>query len=185
MKRTIAITLLLIGLVGISSGYVINFESPSSVESGSVLLISGTSTLPAGFTGEIVFYKKAQVGNNEVLRTPFTIQNGGLWSVNVDTTGWAAGEYTLNIPTNSEYSYGSSSTLLKAFTVTAAQTTVPTSPVMTQTEQQTQMQQTTVPTSSPAKTPSPTTAPVALWICPLGLLLSILLIRTGFVSKEN
>ena len=188
MKKFLTVILLLTFLIaGSASAYVINFKIPSTVESGTSLFIDGTSSIPAGFTTEVVIYKKAQVGNNEVATIPFTIQNEGKWSVSVDTTGWAAGEYTLNIPKNSEYSYGSASNLLRAFTVTAdtTPTTPAITPAVTQTAQATQTYMTPDVTVSPEKTPYPTTTPVALWICPAGLFLALLLIRTGFVSKRN
>ena len=108
---------------GTASAYVINFEMPSTVQSGELLVISGTSTLPSGFSTGIEFYKKIQTGNKKVATVPFTILNDGLWSVYIDTTGWLPGEYTMSIQKSSEYSYGSSSTIYKAFTVTEGKIT--------------------------------------------------------------
>lgn len=136
MKWTIAAFLCLVLLAGYASAYVINFEAPSTVESGSVIYITGTSTLPAGFSSEMIFYKKAPVGNNEIARIPFIIQEDGSWFVQADTAGWKAGEYTMSIPANSQYSYGSSSTTLRAFTVTggpAATSTMTVQPTETMT----------------------------------------------------
>jgi len=103
---------------GSASAYVINFEMPSTVQSGNLLVISGTGTLPAGFTTGMEFYRKIQTGNKKVATVPFTILDGGIWTVYIDTTGWPPGIYTVTILKNSEYSYGSSSTLQKVFTVT-------------------------------------------------------------------
>ncbi len=178
MLKKIYLSIFLLAFMAASAqAYIINFEAHSSVESGESFTISGTSTLPAGFTSEIEFYKKAQVGNNKVAEMPFTIQDGGVWSVEVNTEGWQAGEYTMSIPRNAEYSFGSSSNLLKIFTVTkSAEKTAAASPEITQT---------TVPlngdatgdVSAPQNTPQTTSASLGLWIYPAGLIAVFLMER--------
>ncbi|MDD4127201.1 MAG: hypothetical protein PHV39_05885 [Methanomicrobium sp.] len=170
-------------LVQTASAYLINFESPSIVESDSAFTITGTSTLPAGFTTKIEFYKKARVGNNKVAEKSFTIQDGGVWLIDVDTSGWQSGEYTMSIPKNSEYSYGSSSTLMKMFTVTE-------NPDAKDTATEATADKTSDKTASPSaeKTsaaPVPTTTPVSLWICPLGIFAALILIKSNFLSGKK
>lgn len=181
LKKVIVFAVMILFLVAAASAYVINFESPSNVESDSSFVITGTSTLPAGFTSSIEFYKKAQVGNNKVAEESFTIQDGGLWSVYVDTSGWQAGVYTMSISKNSEYSYGSSSTLLKTFTVTenlsagkgeAAETAA--------TAEKTalpELDNTEVPEASSAAVSGTASTPVSLWICLLGIFGAFLIVN--------
>jgi hypothetical protein len=179
LKKVMVFAIMVLFLIQAASAYIINFDAPSTVESGSVFTISGTSTLPAGFTTQIEFYKKAQVGNNEVADLTFTIQDGGVWSVEVDTSGWQAGEYTMSIPKNSEYSYGSSSTLMKMFTVTE-------NPAAKDTATEATADKTA--SSSAEQTsaaPVPTTTPVSLWICPLGIFAALILIKSNFLSGKK
>ena len=64
MKFIFAFSLLLFAAaVGTVSAYVINFEAPGEVTSGDEFVLSGTSTLPEGFSSEVVVFKKAQIGN--------------------------------------------------------------------------------------------------------------------------
>lgn len=165
MKRILTCLLCLFLLAGGASAYMISFETPATVESGTVLYITGTSTLPAGFSTEMDIFRKAPVGNKEVATVPFTIQDGGEWHIEVDTAGWTDGTYTMSIPANSEYSYGSSSTLLRIFTVTGnPPTKIPTTaPTQAATAVQTEVPQTEA-------TPVPTqSSPAALWICIAGV----------------
>jgi hypothetical protein len=189
---------------GSASAYVINFGMPSAIQSGELLVISGTGTLPAGFTTGMEFYTKAQVGNKKVATVPFTIQNNGLWSAEVDTTGWSAGEYTVTILKNPEYSYGSSSTLQKTFTVTKStaadtDTESKTAPTPAETASVTGTAPENIPSTvtpgttaatlkNPATTQIPNQAsagktatgtPLPLWIPALALLIAVFRIKTN------
>jgi hypothetical protein len=172
MKRIIIALLCLFLLAGGVSAYQINFEAPSTVESGTVLYVTGTSTLPEGFSTVMEFYKKASVGNNKIATAPFTIQEDGNWYIEVDTSGWTDGVYTMNIPANAQYSYGGSSNTLKSFTVTGnpATKTTTTAPTEALTKDNTEIPQT-------ASTPIQTQSPVPAWICITGLLFALMLVR--------
>ena len=179
LKKVMVFAIMVLFLVQAVSAYLINFESPSIVESDSAFTITGTSTLPAGFTTKIEFYKKAQVGNNKVAEKSFTIQDGGVWLIDVDTSGWQAGEYTMSIPKNSEYSYGSSSTLMKMFTVTE-------NPAVVKAATEAAADKTASPSAEQTSAaPVPTTTPVSLWICPLGIFASLILIKSNFLSGKK
>jgi hypothetical protein len=172
MKRIIAGMLCLFLLAGGASAYLINFEAPSSVESGTAIYVTGTSTLPAGFSTVMEFYKKAQVGNKKITTVPFTIQDGGQWYLEVDTSGWTDGEYTMSIPSNSQYSYGGSSNVLRAFTVTGNPVTK--TSTVTPTEE-TAEEKTEIPRTD--STPVPTQSPVPAWICIVGVLAALIIVR--------
>ncbi|UUX93122.1 hypothetical protein [Methanoplanus endosymbiosus] len=198
--KTIAAILLLIFLAaGSASAYIINFDMPATVQSGETLIISGTGTLPAGFSTGMEFYTKIQTGNKKVATVPFTIQNDGLWSAEVDTTGWLPGIYTVTILKNSEYSYGSSSTLQKSFTVTKSTTantesktaTAPTditSVTESTTTARTETGAVTESTAAPENIPAASTAeagaatpkgtPLPLWIPALALCTAVFRIKT-------
>lgn len=174
MKKIISGLLCIFLLTGCASAYVINFEAPATVESGTALYITGTSTLPAGFSTEMQFFRKASIGNKEVATVPFTIQDGGEWHIEVDTTGWTDGEYTMSIPANSEYSYGGSSDLLHPFTVTGnPPTKIPTTaPTQAATTVQTEIPET-------GATPLSTQSPVPVWMCIAGLLAAVVIAGKG------
>ena len=173
--------LLTAAAVGSVSAYVINFEAPSEISSGDSFVLSGTSTLPEGFSGEVIVYKKAQVGNKRVGSFPFVIGGDGTWTLIIDTAGWDAGLYNLDLkmPENSDYSLGGSSDLAFTFTVTEPKVAATTSSQSTASTPEQTSAVTSAPTtatgSQPAATVSTTpapaakTSPAAVWTAILGL----------------
>ena len=148
--------------VGSVSAYVINFEAPSEISSGDSFVLSGTSTLPEGFSSEVVVFKKAQVGNKQVGKFPFTIGADQTWEVVIDTAGWEAGTYNLEIEKDPDYSYGGSSDIAFTFTVTEAKV-----PAQSATSQPAPTQSAATQSQTPA--PAAKTSPVAAWTALLGL----------------
>ena len=180
MKFIFAISLLLFAAaVGTVSAYVINFEAPGEVTSGDEFVLSGTSTLPEGFSSEVVVFKKAQIANKQVGKYPFTIDADKTWKVVIDTTGWDAGTYNLEIEKDPDYSYGGSSDLTFIFTVTepkgAAKSSSQSTATPGQTSAVTSAPATTTgsqPAATASQTPAPAakTSPAAVWTVLLGLM---------------
>ena len=182
MKFIFAFSLLLFAAaVGTVSAYVLNFEAPGEVTSGDEFVLSGTSTLPEGFSSEVVVFKKAQIGNKQVGKFPFTVNADQTWKVVIDTTGWDAGMYNLEIEKDHDYSYGGSSDLTFIFTVTepkgAAKSSSqsPASSTPEQTSTVTSAPATTTgsqPAATASQTPAPAakTSPAAVWTVLLGLM---------------
>lgn len=180
MKFIFAFSLLLFAAaVGTVSAYVINFEAPGEVTSGDEFVLSGTSTLPEGFSSEVVVYKKAQIANKQVGKYPFTIGADKTWKVVIDTTGWDAGTYNLEIEKDPDYSYGGSSDLTFIFTVTepkgAAKSSSQSPATPEQTSAVTSAPATTTgsqPAATASQTPAPAakTSPAAVWTVLLGLM---------------
>ena len=180
MKFIFAFSLLLFAAaVGTVSAYVINFEAPGEVTSGDEFVLSGTSTLPEGFSSEVVVFKKAQIANKQVGKYPFTIGADKTWKVVIDTTGWDAGMYNLEIEKDPDYSYGGSSDLTFIFTVTEPKVKATSAPTSASTPGQTSAVTSAPATttgSQPAATASQTqapaakTSPAAVWTVLLGLM---------------
>ncbi len=184
VKILFAFSLLLIAAaVGPVSAYAINFEAPSEISSGDVFVLSGTSTLPEGFSSEVIVFKKAQVGNKEVGRFPFTINEDQSWSLSIDTNGWDAGTYNLEVQKDSEYSYGGSSDIAFTFTVNAApeQTAKSTSEVTAPATSEPQNSPQSGPqsqgqvaaqtgTTAPTPATAAKTSPVAVWTALIGMI---------------
>ena len=179
MKFIFAFSLLLFAAaVGTVSAYVINFEAPGEVTSGDEFVLSGTSTLPEGFSSEVVVFKKAQIANKQVGKYPFTIGADKTWKVVIDTTGWDAGTYNLEIEKDPDYSYGGSSDLTFIFTVTepkgAAKSSSQSPATPEQTSAVTSAPATTTGSqpaaASPTQAPAAKTSPAAVWTVLLGLM---------------
>ena len=123
--RTVILALFgLLMLVSAGSAYYINFDAPDSLAAGEPLNITGESTLPPGFSTELVVYRLSP-GLREMARETITIQEGGSWSLTIDTTGYTAGQYKFEIAEKSYwedgeyrvYEYGSGSDTLHTFTI--------------------------------------------------------------------
>ncbi|MDT8357662.1 MAG: hypothetical protein RQ758_04070 [Methanomicrobiaceae archaeon] len=111
-------------LVSAGSAYYINFDAPDSLAAGEPLNITGESTLPPGFSTELVLYRLSP-SVREMARETITIQEDGSWSLIIDTTGYAAGRYKFEIAEKAYwedgeyrvYEYGSGSDTLHTFTI--------------------------------------------------------------------
>ena len=116
MKR-IAYALILLAFIACGAqAYVINFDMPTELNMGDTLVLEGTSTIPAGNSLEVVLFTQ-DMQKNEVGRYPFTIQSGGVWSVEIPTSRLDAGKYRLEIEDPNNVGLGSSSTTFKLFNV--------------------------------------------------------------------
>ena len=173
--------LLTAAAVGSVSAYVINFDAPGEISSGDSFVLSGTSTLPEGLSGEVIVYKKAQVGNKRVGSFPFVIGGDGTWTLIIDTAGWEAGLYNLDLkmPENSDYSLGGSSDLAFTFTVNEAKAPAPTATVTSAPVATTGSQP--AATASPTPAPAAKTSPIAVWTVLLGLMA---VFAVAFASKR-
>lgn len=147
-------------LTGTAAGYTIAFTvNPPGTLPGGMVTITGTSTLPAGYTDEAILYREVpNYPPREAGRYPFTITEGGNWGFAIDTTGFLPATYKIQLSKSGEYPYGSSAVLMQTFVVTAppetpAPATTPASTV------------TPIPTASPEETapstsvPTPTSSP--------------------------
>jgi hypothetical protein len=109
MKKIALLLLCSCILIAGASAYIITLSAPKTINAGAPLVVNGTSTLPPGFSTEVTL---SLVGSSTTLsQKQFTIQEDGSFSVTFDTTSLEQGNYRLEIPKNSEYSYGSGSTL--------------------------------------------------------------------------
>ncbi len=150
-------------LMGTAAGYSIAFTvTPPETTPGGVVTITGTSTIPAGYTDEALLYREVpNYPSKDAGRYPFTITEGGDWGFTIDTTGFLPATYKIQLSKSGEYPYGSSAVLMQTFVVTAppetpAPVTTPASAV------------TPVPTGSPENLatpgilPTPTTSPAGV-----------------------
>ncbi|MCK4269067.1 MAG: hypothetical protein KAW93_01160 [Methanogenium sp.] len=100
------------------SAYQISFTVPESVKVGQTVVVQGESNIPSGFTTQLYLYREVpNFQPKQISVDEFTIQEGGDWQVVYDTTGWQKATYKIEIPKNSQYSYGSDSVTLKTFVV--------------------------------------------------------------------
>jgi hypothetical protein len=131
MKKIALLLLCSAILIGCASAYIITLSAPKTINAGETLKVNGTSNLPAGFSTEVTLSK---VGSSVTLnRKQITIQDDGSFTCSFDTTSLEKGTYRLEIPKNSEYSYGSGSTSWLFFDVIDRRSELTVSSPLTQT----------------------------------------------------
>ncbi len=80
-------------LCGAASAYIVTIDAPRTLPVGEPLVVTGTSTLPAGYTHDLVLYS----GPTELARTTVVVQASGNFSAMIDTAGLPAGDYKLEL----------------------------------------------------------------------------------------
>lgn len=148
-------------LTGTAAGYTIAFTvTPPETMVGEMVTITGTSTIPAGYTDEAFLYREVpNYPSKDAGRYPFTIMEGGNWGFSIDTTGFLPATYKIQLLKSGEYPYGSSAVLMQTFVVTAPPETPPSVATPTLTP---------MPTTPPEEIPTliippePTTSPAGM-----------------------
>lgn len=151
-------------LAGSAAGYTIAFTVvPAETTAGETVAITGTSSIPAGYTDEAILYREVpNYPSKEVGRYSFTTTEGGAWGFSIDTTGFTPATYKVQLPKSGVYPYGSSAVLMQTFTLTAPPET-PTPVTPADTPLQTPVS-TPVETTAPPESPTPTATPVGTLI---------------------
>ncbi len=80
-------------LIAAASAYIVTIDAPRTLTAGEPLVVNGTSTLPAGYTHDLVLYS----GPSERARTTIVVQQGGTFSARFDTTGLPTGDYRVEL----------------------------------------------------------------------------------------
>jgi len=155
-------------LAGSAAGYTIAFTVvPSETMVGATVTITGTSSIPAGYTDEAILYREVpNYPSKEVGRYSFTTTEGGAWGFTIDTTGFAPATYKVQLPKSGEYPYGSSAVLMQTFTLTAPpETPAPVTPAATDTPSSVSTPVSTpAETATPEESPTPTSTPAGSMI---------------------
>lgn len=101
-------------LIAAASAYIVTIDAPRTLTAGEPLVVNGTSTLPAGYTHDLVLYS----GSAERARATIVVQQGGTFSARFDTTGFATGDYRVElVPPADPGFFGSSSVTSQFVTI--------------------------------------------------------------------
>lgn len=152
MRRLLPLLFLLSMLITPAAAYLVVIDAPRTLASGEPLIVNGTSTLPPGYTNDLILCS----GSVELARTRIVIQHGGTFSARINTTGLAPNDYRVRVvPPRDPSFFGSSSvmdqlvTIVKRSEEVGATTSVPTkTPTTTPTKAST-----TIPTTTPTIPP--------------------------------
>jgi hypothetical protein len=124
MRKIICLLIAVLSLIGLGSAYAINFQAPDELTAGEPMILTGTSTLPSGFSIEIILYQ-TEPGIKEIERDNIIIQEGGKWSFTFETAGLDDGTYKIEVLEKTawkdgeyvRYDFSSKSDTLKIFRI--------------------------------------------------------------------
>jgi hypothetical protein len=101
-------------LIAAASAYIVTIDAPEALTAGEPLVVNGTSTLPPGFTNDVVLYS----GPSEVARTRVVVQGDGTFSATFDTKGLPGGTYKVEFAAPADPGFlGSSSVTIQIVTI--------------------------------------------------------------------
>ncbi|MDD1719223.1 MAG: hypothetical protein LUQ25_04120 [Methanoregulaceae archaeon] len=119
MRRYALLFLLIaIACIGSAQAYLLNIETPKEIQVGAPLIVTGTSTFPAGFGFDIVL-SFSQYTAQETARRSTAVGPDGTFSVVFDTAGLQGGQYKVEarISGEDESKLGSSSVTITQVTI--------------------------------------------------------------------
>ncbi|NYT07485.1 MAG: hypothetical protein GKC05_04430 [Methanomicrobiales archaeon] len=97
MRRILFFLLSAALLCGAVQGYVLSIEAPGELRAGAPLLVSGTTTFPAGTQFDIVFYKLQFTTPQEIGRRMIVVGESKEFDASFPTTGLEAGHYKVEV----------------------------------------------------------------------------------------
>lgn len=101
-------------LIAAASAYIVTIDAPRTLTAGEPLVVNGTSTLPPGYTHDLVLYG----GWAERARATIVVQQDGTFSARMETAGLITGDYRLElVPPADPGFFGSSSVTSRLVTI--------------------------------------------------------------------
>ena len=119
MRNLVFFLIMAAGLVACASGYILNIDAPEKVQAGVPLLVSGSTTFPAGTEFDLVLYRLVQPVPEVIERRIIIVDETKTFSESFSTLGFESGQYKVEVsfPSDKGTSLGSGSTTLKIFNV--------------------------------------------------------------------
>jgi len=107
------------GLVAGVCGYILTIDAPEKVQAGVPLLVTGSTTFPAGTEFDLVLYRLIQPVPETIERRIVIVDETKTFSESFSTLGLVPDQYKVEVafPTDRSTSLGSGSTTLKIFTI--------------------------------------------------------------------
>jgi hypothetical protein len=116
MKKILIFAIFCLLLSGVVSAYEIRIDTPQSIQLGEIIVVNGTTSLPAGVSIDIRLTRSEYTA--EVKDTKHvTVQGDKNFSVEFPTTGFTKGVYKVEILPTGEYRYLGDSITMRVITL--------------------------------------------------------------------
>lgn len=97
-----------------ATAYIVTIDVPRTLSAGDPIVVNGTSTLPVGFTTNVILYQ----GMEERARTIIVVQPDRTFSATFETADMGAGDYKVELERQRDPSvYGSASVTARPVTL--------------------------------------------------------------------
>lgn len=115
MRIIVLFLIMAAALVTGASGYIVEIEAPEKVQAGAPLLVTGSTSFPAGTELDLVLYRLVQPVPETIERRILTVDQTKTFSESFSTLGLESGQYKVEIsfPSNKGDSLGSGSTTVR------------------------------------------------------------------------
>lgn len=111
-RTCVSVTVFLFLLAGSAAAYELSIDAPTTIQKGMPLVVNGTSNLPSGISVDVVL-SRSEYTLEEINRTTVTLQATKDFYVIFDTKDLAKGQYKVEVPGISGYSFLGDSTTIR------------------------------------------------------------------------
>ena len=116
MKKILLFAIFCLLLTGIASAYEIRIDAPQSLKLGEIIVVNGTTNLPAGVTFDIMLTRSEYTSEVKATKK-VTVQGDKNFTVEFPTTGFTRGTYKVEILPAGEFRYLGNSITMRVVTL--------------------------------------------------------------------
>jgi len=116
MKKILIFAIFCLLLIGVVSAYEIRIDAPQTLKLGEIIVVNGTTNLPAGISFEIKLTRSEYTSEVKATRQ-VTVQGDKNFTVEFPTTGYTRGIYKVEILPTGEFRYLGNSITMRVVTL--------------------------------------------------------------------
>ncbi len=116
MKKILIFALFCLLLTGVASAYEIRIDAPQTLRLGEIIVVNGTTNLPAGITFDIMLTRSEYTSETKATKH-VTVQGDKNFTVEFPTAGYTRGTYKVEILPAGEFRYLGNSITMRVVTL--------------------------------------------------------------------
>jgi hypothetical protein len=116
MKKILIFAIFCLLLTGVASAYEIRIDAPQTLKLGEIIVVNGTTSLPAGISFDIMLTRSEYTSEVKATRH-VTVQGDKNFTVEFPTTGYTRGVYKVEILPTGEFRYLGDSITMRVVTL--------------------------------------------------------------------
>ncbi len=116
MKKILIFAIFCLLLSGVASAYEIRIDAPQTLKLGEIIVVNGTTNLPAGITFDIMLTRSEYTSETKATQH-VTVQGDKNFTVEFPTAGYTRGTYKVEILPAGEFRYLGNSITMRVVTL--------------------------------------------------------------------